>query len=125
VYEPVQFILEQALDRLTLQPVDETVMLHITCSSRRMGLADKMLQLAQRCATQVVVPEHIECCGFAGDKGFTLPELNAAALKPLKEQIPNGCTRGVSNSRTCELGLSHHSGIRYESILYLVDEASQ
>ena len=125
VYEPVQFILEQALDRLTLQPVDETVMLHITCSSRRMGLADKMLQLAQRCAAQVVVPEHIECCGFAGDKGFTLPELNAAALKPLKEQIPNGCTRGVSNSRTCELGLSHHSDIHYESILYLVDEASQ
>ncbi len=125
VYEPVAFVLEQALDRLELQPVDETVMLHITCSSRRMGLADKMLELAQRCAGKVVVPEHIECCGFAGDKGFTLPELNAAALKPLKAQIPAGCTRGVSNSRTCELGLSHHGGINYESILYLVDEASK
>ncbi|WP_107852357.1 FAD-binding and (Fe-S)-binding domain-containing protein [Oceanimonas marisflavi] len=125
IYEPVQFVLEHAMDRLTLEPVDDTVMLHITCSSRRMGLAEPMLALARRCAKEVVVPEHIECCGFAGDKGFTTPELNAAALKPLREQVPAGCTRGVSNSRTCELGLSHHSGINYESILYLVDEASQ
>ncbi|WP_418139546.1 FAD-binding and (Fe-S)-binding domain-containing protein [Oceanimonas smirnovii] len=124
VFEPVQFVLEHALERLTMTPVEETVMLHITCSSRRMGLADAMLTLARRCAKEVVVPEHIECCGFAGDKGFTTPELNAAALKPLREQVPAGCTRGVSNSRTCELGLSHHSGIHYESILYLVDEAS-
>ncbi|WP_116475463.1 FAD-binding and (Fe-S)-binding domain-containing protein [Zobellella maritima] len=125
VYEPVAFVLEQAADRLELEPVDETLLLHITCSSRRMGLADKMLQLARRCATRVVVPEHIECCGFAGDKGFTTPELNAAALSPLKAQVPPGCRRGISNSRTCEIGLSHHSGINYESILYLVDEASR
>ncbi|NHI02092.1 FAD-binding and (Fe-S)-binding domain-containing protein [Oceanimonas sp. MB9] len=125
VFEPVQFVLEHAMDRLTLEPVDDTVMLHITCSSRRMDLAEPMLTLARRCAREVVVPEHIECCGFAGDKGFTTPELNAAALKPLKAQVPAGCTRGVSNSRTCELGLSHHSGINYESILYLVDEASR
>jgi D-lactate dehydrogenase len=125
IFEPVQFILEQALDRLELKPVRETVMLHITCSSRHLGLADKMLALAKRCAARVVVPEHIECCGFAGDKGFTTPELNASALKPLRAQVPADCTRGVSNSRTCELGLSHHSGINYESILYLVDEASR
>lgn len=124
VYEPVAFILEQALERLSLTPVDETVMLHITCSSQRMGLADEMLKLARLCAKQVVVPEQITCCGFAGDKGFTLPELNASALATLKQQVPQGCTRGISNSRTCELGLSHHSGINYESILYLVDEAA-
>ncbi|MGO5000346.1 FAD-binding and (Fe-S)-binding domain-containing protein [Oceanisphaera sp. W20_SRM_FM3] len=124
VYEPVAFVLDQAIARLQLTPLDETVMLHITCSSQRMGLSDKMLRLAQLCAKQVVVPEHISCCGFAGDKGFTLPELNASALATLKQQVPNDCTRGVSNSRTCELGLSHHSGINYESILYLVDEAA-
>ncbi|WP_375056575.1 FAD-binding and (Fe-S)-binding domain-containing protein [Zobellella sp. DQSA1] len=125
IFEPVQFILEQALERLELKPVQETVLLHITCSSRHLGLADKMLELASRCAARVVVPEHIDCCGFAGDKGFTTPELNASALKPLRAQVPPGCSRGVSNSRTCELGLSHHSGVNYESILYLVDEASR
>lgn len=124
IYEPVAFILEQALEKLPLTPINETVMLHITCSSQRMGLADNMLTLAKRCASSVIVPEHISCCGFAGDKGFTTPELNASALASLKQQVPNNCTRGVSNSRTCELGLSHHSGINYESILYLVDEAA-
>ncbi|MGO3355660.1 MAG: FAD-binding and (Fe-S)-binding domain-containing protein [Oceanisphaera sp.] len=124
IYEPVSFVLEQALEHLQLTPINETVMLHITCSSQRMGLADKMLALAKRCTTEVIVPEHISCCGFAGDKGFTLPELNASALATLKQQVPKGCTRGISNSRTCELGLSHHSGINYESILYLVDEAA-
>ncbi|WP_086964345.1 FAD-binding and (Fe-S)-binding domain-containing protein [Oceanisphaera avium] len=125
VYEPVEFILDKALAKLSLNPLDETVMLHITCSSQRLGLSEKMLQLAQRCATKVIVPEHISCCGFAGDKGFTVPELNACALASLKAQVPQSCSRGFSNSRTCELGLSHHSGINYESILYLVDEVSQ
>jgi len=98
--------------------------LHITCSAQRMGLENSMLTLAQSCASDVIVPEHIQCCGWAGDKGFTTPELNAAAVHTLKDQVPEHCTRGFSNSRTCEIGLSHHSGIPYQSILYLVDEAT-
>ncbi|ABM03235.1 FAD linked oxidase domain protein [Psychromonas ingrahamii 37] len=124
ILEPTAFVLNYLLEYLTLSPVKEAVMLHITCSARRMGLADSMLTLANACASKVIVPEHIECCGWAGDKGFTTPELNAAALQTLKEQVPDNCSRGFSNSRTCEIGLSHHSGIPYQSILYLVDEVS-
>ena len=83
-----------------------------------------MLELANVCASEVIVPEHIQCCGWSGAKGFTTPELNAAALKSLKEQVPDNCSRGFSNSRACEIGLSHHSGIPYESILYLMDQVS-
>jgi len=124
ILEPSQFVLNYLLEHLTISPLQETIMLHITCSTRRQALDKQMLQLAQHCAKEVIVPEHIECCGWAGDKGFTTPELNAAALSPLKSQIPEHCTRGYSNSRTCEIGLSHHSGIAYQSILYLVDEVS-
>lgn len=124
ILEPSQFVLKYLLQHLTISPLQETIMLHITCSTRRQALDKQMLQLAQHCAKEVIVPEHIECCGWAGDKGFTTPELNAAALLPLKSQIPEHCTRGYSNSRTCEIGLSHHSGIAYQSILYLVDEVS-
>jgi D-lactate dehydrogenase len=124
LFEPSQFVMDYLLEYLTISPLQETIMLHITCSTRRMALDKKMLQLAQQCATEVIVPEHIECCGWAGDKGFTTPELNAAALLPLKSQVPEHCTRGYSNSRTCEIGLSKHSGIAYQSILYLVDEVS-
>ncbi len=124
ISEPTQFVLSNLIDRLEITPIDETVMLHVTCSSRRMGIEQDMARLASQCAKQVVIPEHISCCGWAGDKGFSVPELNQAALKDLQKQIPQGCTRGFSNSRTCEIGLSHHSGIPYQSILYLVDEAS-
>lgn len=124
IFEPSQFVIDHLLEHLTISPLQETVMLHITCSTRRMALDKQMLQLAQQCATEVIVPEHIECCGWAGDKGFTTPELNTAALLPLKSQVPEHCTRGYSNSRTCEIGLSKHSGIAYQSILYLVDEVS-
>lgn len=124
ILEPTAFVLNYLLEHLTLSPLKETVLLHITCSSRRMGLTNSMLKLAKACASEVIVPEHIQCCGWAGDKGFTTPELNAAALQTLKEQVPDNCSRGFSNSRTCEIGLSHHSGVPYQSILYLVDEVS-
>jgi D-lactate dehydrogenase len=124
LYEPVGFITEVLAEHLSFTPVNDTIMLHVTCSSRRMGLTDKMQQLAKLCSNNVVIPEHIQCCGFAGDKGFTTPELNENALATLKEQVPKGCTVGYSNSRTCEIGLSHHAGIDYQSILYLVDKTT-
>ncbi|MDP3480597.1 MAG: hypothetical protein Q8R88_12560, partial [Desulfoprunum sp.] len=85
----------------------------------------KFRAVAEVCATEVVVPEKVGCCGFAGDRGFTFPELNAAALADLRPAVEQcGCTSGYSNSRTCEIGLSLHSGISYSSILSLVDRCS-
>jgi D-lactate dehydrogenase len=125
IYEPVEFVTDILAGYLSFKPLNDTIMLHVTCSSRRMGLTDKMQKLAKLCSNNVVIPEHIQCCGFAGDKGFTTPELNENALATLKDQVPKGCTAGYSNSRTCEIGLSHHAGIDYQSILYLVDKATR
>ena len=86
-----------------------------------MGLEEDFKALAGLCAKQVFLAEEEGCCGFAGDKGFYTPELNASAMVRLKQQIPDGCEQGYSNSRTCEIGLSRHSGIPYRSIAYLVD----
>lgn len=124
IYEPVGFIEDILAKHLTFNVTDESIMLHVTCTSRKMGLTDKMISLANRCSTQVNIPEHIYCCGFAGDKGFTVPELNANALASLKEQVPSSCSQGYSNSRTCEIGLSEHAGIDYQSIIYLVDKVT-
>ena len=90
-----------------------------------MGLAPYLQALANACSESVIEPQGIECCGFAGDKGMFVPELNASALRHLKAQIPDGCTAGYSNSRTCEIGLSQHSGIPYHSLLLLLDDVSQ
>ncbi|MGY0778006.1 FAD-binding and (Fe-S)-binding domain-containing protein [Azospirillum argentinense] len=124
VLDLVEFIHDHLLDRLTFTKQTEPVVLHLTCSTRRMGLDAKMKAVAAACATQVVVPEDVGCCGFAGDKGFTTPELNAHALRHLSKDIPAGAKAGYSNSRTCEIGLSDHSGLPYRSIVYLVDACS-
>lgn len=124
IYEPTQFILKKALPFLDFNPISEPVMLHVTCSSRRMGIAEDMLTLAKLCSHDVILPKDIECCGWAGDKGFTTPELNTSALQSLKSRVPSNCSSGYSNSVTCEIGLSKHSGIDYQSILYLVDQVT-
>lgn len=124
LYEPIEFVLEFLLDKLKFTPLDTKVALHVTCSARKMGLDDKLTALAQTCATEVVVPQDVYCCGFAGDRGFSYPELNASALEGLKQQT-KGCSAGYSTSKTCEIGLSLHAEIPYRSILYLVDAATE
>lgn len=84
-----------------------------------------IIDLAKLCAKQVVVPEGIGCCGFAGDRGFTHPEVNAYALRKLAPQLKEkGVSMGYSNSRTCEIGLTTNSGIPYHSIVYLVNQCA-
>ena len=71
-----------------------------------------------------MIPENINCCGFAGDRGFNVPELNEAALDTLRDQV-HGCKEGFSTSKTCEIGLTVHGGVNYSSILYLVDRVTE
>jgi len=126
IYEPAEFLHDFVLPYLTLNRIDETVAIHTTCSSQKMGLAPKLLGVARACARKVVVPEKVGCCGFAGDRGFTYPELNRSALAELRPAIEEGgACSGYSNSRTCEIGLSLHSGIHYRSIMYLVERCSR
>ena len=120
LYEPAEFIMTFLKDRLDFHPTDEPVAVHITCSMRRMGLADTIVGLARLCSTKVTIPEGVGCCAFAGDKGMTHPELNAYALRKLAGQV-KGIPVGYSNSRTCEIGLATNSGIPYVSIAYLVN----
>jgi D-lactate dehydrogenase len=124
LYEPVEFILKFLTSRLTFTRLPRKVTVHSTCSTTKMGLGPGLVQLAQLCADEVIVPDEIGCCGWAGDRGFTKPELNASALELLKSKLPSDIKEGYSTSRTCEIGLSLHSGISYKSIIYLVDEAT-
>jgi D-lactate dehydrogenase len=124
IYEPVEFSLTFLVDRLEFHPLPGPVAIHPTCSSRKMGLEGKMRQLAELCAHEVILPENVNCCAFAGDRGFTHPELSQSALKELKDALPRDCGLGFSTSRTCEIGLSEQSGIPYQSIFYLLDETT-
>jgi len=124
--ELMEFVHDYVASDLEFTPTDEPIALHLTCSTRLMKIDDKVLALAKQCSRNVLVPEGVGCCGFAGDKGFTHPELNAYALRKLRPQIEKaGIKRGFSNSRTCEIGLSTHSGVPYQSLIYIIDECTK
>ncbi len=126
LYEPAEFIYDYLVPHLFFEKEDISVAIHVTCSSRLMGLADKIVSLASLCATSVTVPAEVGCCGFAGDKGFTVPELNRWGLRKLRPELEAaGVTEGFSNSRTCEIGLTTNSGVPYRSIAYLVDRCTK
>lgn len=125
LYEPAEFIAVHMAQYLDFTPVDTPVAVHVTCSTRLMGLADTIIGLARKCSTNVCVPEGVGCCGFAGDKGFTHPELNRWALRKLRPALEQArAIEGYSNSRTCEIGLTNNGGIPYRSIAYLVDRVT-
>ncbi len=125
LYEPAEFIMKYLVPRLDFHPIDRHIALHITCSTRQMGVADDLIALAKMCSNNVYLPEGIGCCGFAGDRGFTFPELNKYGLRKLRPQIEaNHIEVGYSNSRTCEIGLESNTGIPYMNIVYLVHECT-
>ncbi len=122
LYEPVEFIHDVLLDKLELVKTEEALAFHVTCTSTKMGLQEKFKTVARACTENPVFPEEVGCCGFAGDKGFTQPEINRWALRNLKLQVDR-LSAGYSNSRTCEIGLSRNSGIDYSSVMYLVRDS--
>ena len=123
IYDSVRFLQEEVLPRVAIQPLPSKIAVHITCSTQHLQQSSNFLAVAKACAQELVIPEGIHCCGFAGDKGFTLPELNQHALRNLAVQV-EGCSAGFSTSRTCEIGLSSYSNLSYQHLVYLVDKVS-
>jgi D-lactate dehydrogenase len=105
-----------------------TAVLHPTCTLIQSGGLADLLAVARAHAEAVAVPRFAECCGFAGDRGFLVPELTASAtaveaaeVRRLLEDDPAaGC---YSTCRTCEIGLSRAVGRPFRSLLHLVHEA--
>jgi D-lactate dehydrogenase len=124
VFDLAEFLHDNVLPRLAIRKTGGTIALHPVCSVRKMDLESKLEAVARACSADVTVPADVTCCGWAGDRGFTFPELNAHALRTLPGSLPEGCTAGYSTSRTCEIGLTEHAGVPYRSIIYLVDACS-
>ena len=125
VYDFHEFAVDALLPRLMITREPGPVALHINCSVRRTGTDTKLRQLLKACVEQVVEPAGVTCCGFAGDRGFVVPELNKHALRKIHDDLPAGCACGVSTNRTCEIGLTAETGRTYRSIAYLLEECSR
>jgi D-lactate dehydrogenase len=120
-----EFAVDALLPRLRLTKKSGPIALHINCSVRRTASDAKLRTLMQACVTDIVEPAGVTCCGFGGDRGFVVPELNVHALRKVHDALPSACCEGVSTNRTCEIGLTAETGRPYRSIAYLLEECSR
>jgi D-lactate dehydrogenase len=99
---------------------------HPTCATRHMGLAPRLRSLAGTLADDVYVAPSATCCGFAGDRGISHPELTAAATAPQAAELAGrDFDAHLSSNRTCEIGLSRATGAPYESFVLLLERLTR
>lgn len=125
VADSAEFLLDEVLPRLTITRPISVVAVHHNCSAQRLKEQKAIETLAQACAGRIAVLSSFTCCGYAGDKGLFVPELNAHATRFVKSDIPADCTIGVSTVSTCATGLSEHAGIPFVSLASLLELVSR
>ena len=126
IVDSIEFAKDELLPSLPIARKLGAVALHPVCSVIKMGLSPKMAALASACSDTVCVPRDAGCCGFAGDRGFTVPELTASATAREVAELEGRSFDGYySSGRTCELGMTRATGKPYRSIWFLLDEATR
>jgi D-lactate dehydrogenase len=121
-----EWLRDDVLPKLEVTSRLGSVVLHPTCGCVQTGSDGAMLDVARACAEEATVPIHWNCCGTAGDRGFLHPELTDGAQLYEQEEVARRSYDGYySVARTCEINLSRRSGKNYESIAYLVEEATR
>jgi len=124
IVDPIEFMLHYVMPQLVVKNKKDTIAVYPVCSVKKIGKTEQLVALSKLCADKVTLIDS-NCCGFAGDRGFLIPELNEHGLRELKAQIPSNCKEGYSTSRTCEIGFEKMSGIDFKSIFYLVEEVTR
>jgi D-lactate dehydrogenase len=126
ILDSIEFAAASVLPNLTINRRQRSVVLHAVCSVTKLDLASRLEQIARACSDEVFVPPSAGCCGFAGDRGWSFPELTASATHLEAAEVRARTADGYySSSRTCEIGLTRATGRAYESYLFLLEWASR
>jgi D-lactate dehydrogenase len=126
ILDSVEFLHDRLMPRVKVNRRMGKVLLHPVCSLKKMGTEDKFRNLAAHFADEVVVPINAGCCGMAGDRGFIVPELTASATRIEAGEASSRKYDGYySSTKTCEMAMSEAVKENYESILYLIEEATR
>jgi D-lactate dehydrogenase len=125
VLDSSEFLVREILPRLTITQKLPVVAVHHNCSAQRLKEQPATEAVARACAERIAVLSSVTCCGYAGDKGMFVPELNEHATRFAKQDIPADCTLGVSTVSTCASGLSEHAGVPFVGLASLLEYASR
>jgi D-lactate dehydrogenase len=122
----VEYFAAEILPALTVRRRAASVTLHPVCSLSKMGLTPQLTAIAKACSDRVFIPPSSGCCGFAGDRGWLLPELTASATAAAAAEVRAMPADGwYSSSRTCEIGMTRATGKPYRSWIHLLDWATR
>jgi len=125
VLDSSEFLLLEVLPHLTINHRLPVVAVHHNCSAQRLREQPATEAIVRACAQKIAVLSSVTCCGYAGDKGMFIPELNTHATRFVKRDIPDGCELGVSTVSTCASGLSEQAGVPFVSLVSLLEWASR
>jgi D-lactate dehydrogenase len=126
ILDSVAWAHDRLLPRLEIARKVGSATVHPTCATRQMGLAPRLRSLAGALAEDVYVAPSATCCGFAGDRGFSHPELTATATADQATELSGrDFDAYLSSNRTCEIGLARATGESYESFVFLLEELTR
>ncbi|HEX6688407.1 MAG TPA: FAD-binding and (Fe-S)-binding domain-containing protein [Solirubrobacterales bacterium] len=126
ILDSVAWAHDRLLPQLRVARKVGSATVHPTCATRQMGLAPRLRSLAGALAEEVYVAPSATCCGFAGDRGISHPELTAAATAEQAAELSGRrFDARLSSNRTCEIGLSRATGESYESFVFLLEQLTR
>lgn len=103
-----------------------SAVLHPTCSMQHLGDEAELRAVAEACAEEVVVPDDVGCCAFAGDRGMLHKELTeSATAREAAEVKARDFDAHLSANRMCEVGMDHATGRSYYSVLLELERATR
>jgi D-lactate dehydrogenase len=121
VIDVVDFVAERILPTLPPHERIESLAVHPTCSSTRLGINPQLTAVAGAVAETVLIPDDWGCCAFAGDRGMLHPELTASATHAQAAEVKTfNAAAHASCNRTCELGMTRATGAEYQHVLELL-----
>ena len=129
----VEFIAKEIIPLRAAWPrVSHHAVIHPNCALKRMGAMDDLRAVVDAFAPSATWPLHDECCGFATDTGYSVPELCESATKPGVAEVLRAAeilkvtgtpVRYYSTCRTCEIGMTVGTGKVYQSVVHLCYDA--
>ena len=118
---------ELVLSRCSIVPSSRPLVVHAGCGAAKQGNADRLITLAHRLSSSVIVPPSAACCGMGGSHGLQHPLVVASATSAECEEIHahpdfRSDATGVSLNTLCESALSSTSGVPFTGLVEVVWE---
>lgn len=124
VIDQVGFV-ELILSRIPVGRNNKPLVIHAGCGTAKQGTTDRLVAIAERLSSSVIIPPSAACCGMGGMHGLMNPRVvESAAAHELAEihLHPTFTSQaiGISQNTLCESALSAATGVPFMGLVEVV-----